>query len=296
MTHARGKSGGNGKYEDFEGLRERAVALRREGYSLRQIRDELKIFNNDILNQLVKGEPPPEWTKRPNAKDDLREKARELRLQGWTYDQIQVALGCSKSSISLWVRDLPKPERRAPSEQAKLAAQKRWEHELAMRDKERQKTKAAATSEIGAMTTRELFMTGVALYWAEGSKDKPYARRENVQFVNSDPGVIRIYLAWLDLLGVERERLRFRVMIHATGDVEGAKRYWADLVDTAGSAFQRTTIKKHNPKTIRKNVGENYRGCLVISVLQGAELYRRIEGWWYGIVGAVTATDLPNRT
>ena len=96
MTHTRG---GNGKYEDFEGLRERAVALRREGLSLRQIRDELKIFNNDILNQLVKGEPPPEWTKRPNAKDGLREKARELRLQGWTYDQIQVALSFSTDGI-----------------------------------------------------------------------------------------------------------------------------------------------------------------------------------------------------
>lgn len=293
VTHSRGKSS---RYDDFETLRKRAVALRREGCSLRRIRDELKVFNNDILNRLVKGEPPPEWTKRPNAKDDLREKARELRLQGWTYDRIQVALGCSKSSVSLWVRDLPRPERRDPSEQAKLAAQKRWEHELAVRDKERQKTKAAARSEIGALTDRELFMTGVALYWAEGGKDKPYARRESVQFVNSDPGVIEVYLAWLDLLGVERERLRCRLMIHATGDVEGAMRYWADLVGVEADTFQRTTIKKHNPKTVRKNAGEDYRGCLVITVLQGARLYRRIEGWWYGIVGAATATDHSNRT
>ncbi|MFE9022353.1 hypothetical protein ACFYNL_27850 [Streptomyces sp. NPDC007808] len=273
-----------GKYADFEALRERAVALRRTGLSRRQIRDRLHVDNNDILNRLLEGEPPPEWTKRPNAKDDLRDRARELRLQGWTYDRIQVELGCSKSSISLWVRDLPKPERRDPSEQAKLAARKRWEHELAVRDQERQRTKAAAAAEVGAMTSRDLFMTGVALYWAEGAKDKPYARRENVQFVNSDPGVIRIYLAWLDLLGVDSERLRYRVMIHATGDVEGAERYWADLVGVDVSAFQTTTIKKHNPKTVRKNVGENYRGCLVVSVRQCAELYRRIEGWWNGIV------------
>src|SRR5262249_19235912 len=100
-----------GKYADFEELRQRAVALRRAGLSRRQIRDRLHIDNNDILNRLLEGEPPPEWTKRPNAKDDLRGKARELRLQGRTYDQIQLELGCSKSSISLWVRDLPKPER-----------------------------------------------------------------------------------------------------------------------------------------------------------------------------------------
>jgi hypothetical protein len=278
----------HGKYADFEGLREQAMALRRAGLSRRHIRDRLRVDNNDILNRLLEGEPPPEWTKRPNAKDDLRVKARELRLQGWTYDQIQVELGCSKSSISLWVRDLPKPERRDPTEQARLAARKRWEHELAVRDEQRQRAKAAAAQEIGAMTSRELFMTGVALYWAEGAKDKPYARRENVQFVNSDPGVIQIFMAWLDLLGVEPERLRYRVMIHATGDVEGAKQYWADLVGVDASAFQRTTIKKHNPRTIRKNVGENYRGCLVISVRQCADLYRRIEGWWNGMVSAVS--------
>ncbi|MFI5571096.1 hypothetical protein ACIA6T_27880 [Streptomyces sp. NPDC051740] len=283
VTHA------PGTYDDFERLREQAVALRRAGHSLRQIRDELKIYNNDILNQLVKGEPPPAWTKRPRAKDDLREKARELRLQGWTYDRIQVELGCSKSSISLWVRDLPKPERRDPTEQAKLAARKRWEHELAIRDEERQRTKSKAAQEIGEMSDRDLFMTGVALYWAEGTKDKPYARRENVIFVNSDPGVIQLYLAWLRLLGVERERLQYRVMIHMTADVEGAKRYWANLVDVDVSTFQKTTIKKHNPKTVRKNVGESYRGCLVIRVSRGAELYRQIEGWWRGMVAQAPA-------
>ncbi|GAA2246824.1 hypothetical protein GCM10010415_00850 [Streptomyces atrovirens] len=283
VTHA------PGKYADFEGLREQAIALRRAGHSLRQIRDELKIYNNDILNQLVKGEPPPAWTKRPRAKDDLREKARELRLQGRTYDQIQVELGCSKSSISLWVRDLPKPERRDPTEQAKLAARKRWEHELAIRDEKRQRTKSKAAQEIGEMSDRDLFMTGVALYWAEGTKDKPYARRENVIFVNSDPGVIQLYLAWLRLLGVERERLQYRVMIHMTADVEGAKHYWANLVDVDVSTFQKTTIKKHNPKTVRKNVGESYRGCLVIRVSRGAELYRQIEGWWRGMVAQAPA-------
>lgn len=283
-----------GRYADFEGLREQAVALRRQGLSLRQIRDRLHVHNNDLLHRLIEGEPPPEWTKRPNAKDDLRARARELRLQGMTYDRIQVELGCSKSSISLWVRDLPKPERLDPGEQARLASRKRWEHELEVRDRVRQRTKAEAHAEISSMTDRELLLAGVALYWAEGSKDKPYARRENVLFVNSDPGVILLYLAWLRLLEVKPERLNFRVMIHATADVEGAKRYWADLVGVDASTFQKTTIKKHNPKTVRKNIGEGYRGCLVIRVSQGADLYRRIEGWWSGMVasaGGITTPD-----
>ncbi|MET8633636.1 hypothetical protein ACFVHS_01720 [Streptomyces sp. NPDC057746] len=273
-----------GKYADFEGLRERAVALRRSGLSLRQIRDELKVFNNDILNRLVKGEPPPEWTKRPQARDDLRERARELRLQGWTYDRIEAELGCSRSSVSLWVRDLPRPERRRSREEASAISNRGWEEKLRIRDEERRRAKKAAEQAIGDLSPRELFLVGVGLYWAEGGKDKPYDRRETVTFVNSDPGMIEVFLAWLDLVGVARGRLRYTVMIHENADVAGAEQYWADLVGADRSAFNKTTLKKHNPKTVRKNVGDTYRGCLVIKVLKGADLYRRIEGSWYGIV------------
>lgn len=284
----------HGKYADFEGLRERAVELRRAGLSRRQIRDRLHVDNNDILNRLLEGEPPPEWTKRPNAKDDLRDRARELRLQGWTYDRIQVELGCSKGSISLWVRDLPRPERKRNSEEAAAIARRGWEARLQLRDEERQQTKEAAKEAVGTLAARELFLVGVGLYWAEGGKDKPYQRRENVAFVNSDPGMIQVFLAWLDLLGVERDGLRYAVMIHENADVAGAEQYWASLVGADRSAFNKTTLKKHNPKTVRKNVGDNYRGCLVIKVLKGTDLYRRIEGSWCGIVGGATATDYRN--
>ncbi|MDQ1036752.1 transposase [Streptomyces sp. V3I8] len=286
-----------GKYADFEGLRERAMALRREGLSRRQIRDRLQVHNNDILNRLLEGEPPPEWTKRPRAKDDLRARVRELRLQGWTYDRIQAELGCSKSSISLWVRDLPKPERpRRTREEASAIAKRGWEATMRLREEERQRAKAAAADDIGTMSDRELFLVGVGLYWAEGTKDKPHARREFVTFVNSDPGMIDFFLRWLDLLGVGRDRVRYCVMIHETADVAGAERYWADLVGADSSAFNKTTIKKHNPKTVRKNIDATYRGCLVIKVHQSADLYRRIEGAWYGIVLSARKADQNNRT
>ncbi|ROQ24635.1 hypothetical protein EDD98_7247 [Streptomyces sp. PanSC19] len=272
------------KYADFENLREQAIALRREGLSRRQIRDRLHVDNNDILNRLLEGEPPPEWTKRPNAKDDLRARARELRLQGWTYDQIQVELGCSKSSISLWVRDLPKPERKRTREEASEIARRGWEVTLRRREDERQNRKGLARDEIGFLTERELFLIGVGLYWAEGSKSKPYARRENVIFVNSDPDMIMLYLAWLDILGIEPERRRYRVMIHESADVAAAEQYWADLVQVDVATLCKTTLKKHNPKTVRKNIGDDYRGCLVVSVLRGSDLYQRIEGWWSGMV------------
>ena len=281
MTHA------HGKYADFEALRERAVALRRAGLSRRQIRDRLHVDNNDILNRLLEGEPPPDWTKRPNAKDDLRDRARELRLQGWTYDQIQVELGCSKSSISLWVRDLPRPERKRSTDEAAAIARRGWEEKLRIRDEERQQTKETARLAVGDLSERELFLAGVVLYWAEGAKDKAYSdqRRENLQFINSDPNVIRFYLAWLTSLEVERDRMRFRVSIHESADVVAAEAFWAGLVGVDRSTFQSSTLKKHNPRTNRRNTADAYHGCLVIYVLKSADLYRRMEGAWYGIVG-----------
>ncbi|MDH6226541.1 MULTISPECIES: hypothetical protein [Streptomyces] len=280
---------------DYEALREQAIALRREGCSRRVIRDRLCIENNDLLNRLLRGEPAPEWTKWPNAKDDLRAEARRLRRQGWTYDQIQMELGCSKSSISLWVRDLPKPERKRTRDDASAIGRRGWEVRLRMREEERERTKVAARQEVGELSERELFIIGVALYWAEGSKDKPYSRRETVTFVNSDPTMIELYLRWLGLLGVERSRLRFHVMIHESADVPAAERFWRELVGADPAAFYKTNLKKHNPRTVRKNTGDGYRGCLAVKVLQGADLYRRIEGAWYGIVDAARASERKNR-
>ncbi|WP_243979669.1 hypothetical protein [Streptomyces sp. NEAU-YJ-81] len=275
----------------FEELRERAIALRKEGTSRRQIRDRLKVSNNDILNRLLEGEPPPEWTKRPNAKDDLRARAREMRLQGMTYDRIQLELGCSKSSISLWVRDLPKPDRPPRTrEEASAIAKRGWEATLRQREIERQRTKLAAAREVGELTNRELFLIGVGLYWSEGSKSKPHNPTERATFINSDPDMVQLYLAWLSLLGVEPERLRYRVMIHESAQVADAERYWAEIIGVDVTILERTTLKKHNPKTVRKNVGEGYRGCLVVRVLKSADLYRRIEGWWYGIVVGARST------
>ncbi|MFE4875012.1 hypothetical protein [Streptomyces sp. NPDC056682] len=280
-----------GKYADFEGLREQAIALRREGLSLRQIRDCPHVDNNDLLHRLVKGEPPPEWTKRPNAKDDLRTRARELRAQGMTYDQIQVELGCSKSSISLWVRDLPKPDRTRTREEASAIARRGWEATLQRREEERQLAKQDAAADIGELSDREPYLAGVVLYWTEGTKDKPWDRRESLKFINSDPNVIRLYLKWLELQNVGPERLRLCVNIHESADAEEATRFWAELTGLGPASFNKPVLKRHNPKTLRKNTAEAYRGCLVIYVTKSAELYRRTEGAWYGIVlGADPAT------
>lgn len=96
--------------------------------------------------------------------------------------------------------------------------------------------------------------------------------------------MIRLFVRWLELLGATADRLTLRVSIHESADIAAAQTHWAEVVGVDASAFGKPTIKKHNPRTVRKNTEGNYHGCLVIYVRQSAELYRRMEGTWYGIV------------
>jgi hypothetical protein len=266
----------------FERLREQAIALRRAGKSRREISELLGIGSNRTLNQALRGEPPQPWTWRPNAKDDLRQAARELRQRGLDYKRIAAELGVSKSSVSLWVRDLPRPPRLSYEECCRRSAEgvrRYWAAEGPARAVRRDAVRLAAIAQAGLLSNREIMIAGAIAYWCEGSKNKPYRRHDRVAFINSDPALIGFFLRFLDLAGVERDRLIFRIYIHQSADVEAAERFWLAEVRAAPSQFRKTTLKKHSPVTVRRNTGEDYCGCLRIDVRRSSDLYRKIEGW-----------------
>lgn len=106
-----------------------------------------------------------------------------------------------------------------------------------------------------------------------------------MRFINSDPDVVRVYLVWLDLLGVLRDRITARVGIHESADVAAANTYWARVVGIPVESMARATLKKHKAKTVRKNTGDSYHGCVVIDVAASAPEYRRMHGLWSAIAG-----------
>lgn len=263
-------------------VRGRAVALRRAGKSRREIKEILGIGSNTTLNQALAGEPPPAWAVRPRAKDHRRAMARQLRGEGLDYNSIAAELGVSKSSVSLWVRDLPRPGRLSYEECRDRAAEgvrRYWDAERPVREAQRETARCDAAAEIGALSQRELIIAGAIAYWCEGSKSKAHSRREHVQFINSDPGLIVLFLRFLDTAGVEQERRRYRLAIHETADAEAAQQFWLDVTGADPGQFHKPTLKRHNPRTVRRNVSEGYHGCLCITVAQSADLYRKIEGW-----------------
>ena len=82
------------------------------------------------------------------------------------------------------------------------------------------------------MSEGDLFIAGVVAYAAEGTKKKPWQTSRPVGFTNSDPRMIRLFLRWLSLMGIDRSSLSFRVSIHRGADVASALRF---LVGGRGS-------------------------------------------------------------
>jgi len=271
-------------------LRQQAIALRRQGRSRRQIKEILGGIGNSTLDPMLRGEPPPEWTHRPKAKDDLRTKARDLRNSGMDYEDIAATLGVAKSSVSLWVRDLATPSRLSYEERRRRAAEgvhRYWAAERPAREATRAAACQAAAAQIGYLTDRELVIAGAIAYWCEGCKNKPGRRSDRVVFMNSDPGLIRFFLRFLKASGISCTDLFFRVYIHESADVESAQKFWLEITGASPDQFRTPSLKRHNPKTVRKNVGEDYHGCLRIDVRSSRDLYQKIEGW----AGAAMAGD-----
>ena len=237
---------------------------------------------NSLLDSALRGVPPPAWTLRPRAKDAERARARELRAAGATYAEIAAALGVSKGSVSLWVRELPRTGPVSPEEIARRRAegsQRYWAAEGDRREAGRQVVRAEAAARIGSLSRREILIAGSIAYWCEGAKNKPYRRTDRVIFVNSDPGLVAFFLRFLAVTGVPADQVICRVQIHESADAAAAQDYWRSVTALPAGQFRRPTLKRHNPRTVRKNTGDDYHGCLVLSVRRSTRLYRQIEGW-----------------
>lgn len=286
----------------MDGASAQAAEARRlrseEQLSVRQIQQRLGATRQQ-LSRWLRGLPPPAWTARPNAKDDLRQRAVTLRGQGWSVTDIALELGVAKSTAWRWVRHLPLDgdSERAQRKRAhsKLMTDALWSARRTARDERRAGIIAGAVSSVGALTARELVLIGAVLYWCEGKKAKPWRPDDNyLVFTNSDPGLVELFIRFVERKGVPREALTYRVSIHESADVDRAAAWWAARLGLPGHRFQRPTLKRHVPRTVRHNTGADYHGCLVIRVPRSREVYWFIEGIMRGL--AVSADDSQSGT
>lgn len=264
-----------------------------DGMSKRQIAEHVGV-STGLLTTWLRGVDPPAWTKRPNAKDDLRQRARDLRLQAYSVPEIADELGVSRSTAYLWVRDIPQSQieqwearRERATAHAKMMAEARWAEYREERDARHASITEGTAASVPSLTDQEILRLGALIYWCEGAKSKPWRSQARVVFVNSDPDLIKLFLTFLRVAGVARQRVQFRVAIHESADADAAVAWWARVVGADPAEFLRTTLKRHNPLTVRHNTGAAYHGCLDVRVRQSRELYWMIEGWVAGVAAEV---------
>ncbi|WP_197682441.1 hypothetical protein [Jiangella sp. DSM 45060] len=265
-------------------LAARVHAMRTDGKTYVEIKSELGIGASTIsriLGVYGKGRA------RPRVTDELRGRARALRTDGKSVPEIAQELGMAKSTVWLITKDIPWTLTEDRAESRAAAARAGWRDRKAQTAVERDRITSGILESFGELTDRELLIAGAVAYWAEGTKSKPWQTRELLNFINSDPDMIRLFLRWLDLLGVDPARRKYRVNIHESADVAAATAHWAEVVGVSVERFARATLKKHNPKTVRKNTGVEYQGCLVITVAKSAPEYRMMDGLWSAVAGAV---------
>jgi hypothetical protein len=130
---------------------------------------------------------------------------------------------------------------------------------------------AQARDEFQSRIIDPLFITGVALYWAEGAKtDPPF------MFANSDPTAIRLMVRWLiDHANVPKERIVGRVYVHRLYADCGFEQFWEEPSGLPASQFRKPVFKP-TPHKVKKN--PTYMGCCRLLV-GSSELFWRLRAW-----------------
>ena len=222
------------------------------------------------------------------AKIEEKNKAINLRLKGLSYREILEQVPVAKSSLSLWLKSvkLVKSQKQRITEKRIASALRGALSRKTKRILLTKEIKDKARKEIGKLTSRELWLIGIALYWAEGSKEKDNHPGGGIIFSNSDPHMINIFIKWLlEVVKLPREKVYFNIVLHETNNhrVEEVKKYWLKYTGFKIESFGNIYFKKNKINTKRKNIGEKYFGLLRLSVKESSYLSRKIQGWIEGI-------------
>lgn len=220
------------------------------------------------------------------AKSLLRKRARALRQQGLGIKTIAQKLHVSSSTVSLWCRDILL----SPAQISELERRMHdpfYGRRLAYVQKQQKKRKdkiallmQQGIKEIGHLKKRELFLSGVSLYWAEGFK------KDNlVGFANSDPSMALFFIQWLEMCcNIPKTGLKFRVGVNDSyqNKIKSIELFWAHSLNVSIEQFQKPFFQKAKWKK-KYDHPEDYHGVIRIRVAKSTDLLRKIHGWIEGL-------------
>ncbi|PIY72550.1 hypothetical protein COY87_00375 [Candidatus Roizmanbacteria bacterium CG_4_10_14_0_8_um_filter_33_9] len=223
-------------------------------------------------------------------KTDIKEQAIQLRKKGFSYNKIRENISVSKSSLSLWLRsvDLTKRQKQKLTHKKMNSLKRGWKiwHETRMHKIQVIKKQAFQEVKDIKPTKPSLFLMGLMLYWAEGSKEKNHRKGSSVIFSNSDPKMIQLFLKWLYKCNkITQDDFFIQLYLHQSHKDRLSEiiSFWSKNTQLSHNKFDRIYFKKHNFNTLRKKTGNSYFGLLRIVVRKSTDFNRKISGWIEGI-------------
>lgn len=215
------------------------------------------------------------------AKSAQKIDARSLRKEGLSIKTIAKKLNVSVGSISVWTRDIEL----ADEQKARLEKNshdpyfgKRLDYINLVKRRTNEKIdrlRKEGIREVGALSERELFLVGIALYWSEGFK-----KDSQVGFANSDPEMINLFIKWLfECFGYNYNDLSVRVTLNISHKdrIEEIEKYWSNIVNIPLVNFRKPFFQNVVWKKVYENPN-NYYGLLRVKVLKSKDFLRKIAG------------------
>lgn len=85
-----------------------------------------------------------------------------------------------------------------------------------------EKARTKACNLLKTINRRDKLFVLASLYWGEGTK-------KELNIINSDPALIRVFIACLKEIGVSKKDLRISIRVYNGIDINSAKKYWAKV-------------------------------------------------------------------
>jgi hypothetical protein len=185
--------------------------------------------------------------------------------QGYSIKQIAALVGVARSSVSLWVRDIPLTEKQ---HQALRARNPIYNQQLAGRatTSTRRRAERRRYQEHGRALARRgepRHAMGCMLYWAEGTKD-----RNQVRFSNSDPEMVRAFVAFLRSYFALRDE-EIRLTCHLYADHLERQRevedFWLDVAQLPRSSLCQSIVNVYSKYSSKKRLNKlPYGTCRLV--------------------------------
>lgn len=203
----------------------------------------------------------------------LRNKAIEMRKKGMSYTQIKSELDVSKGTLGIWLRDHPLSADRIEGlrDRKEQRIERCRETKLRKYSAHLKEVEKAVAEDIGILTERDLYLSGLFLYWAEGTK----AARGVVQLTNTDPAMLKFFIQWLELVGVPRSKLKIKLHLYSDMHAEDMMTYWSAVLDVEERQFMKPYIKTSSEDKRRNYKGRFGTGTCSVTV-HNTVLYERI--------------------